>query len=139
MGIILILFLIAAIMAFFMLSYRAWEIKTLRADPSISPRKLIPEMYFRHLEKIMLHLAKHIIQIIVLVVVRYWFILITKIKKWTAKKLPKVLELLKKKEQEVKNEQQKESFFRKAVLESKSKIKRIKETVRREHGEDVSH
>jgi hypothetical protein len=139
MGIILILFLIAAIMAFFMLSYRAWEIKTLQADPSISPRKLIPEMYFRHLEKIMLHLAKHIIQWIVLKVVKYWFILITKVKKWTAKKLPKILEFLKKKEEEIKTEQQKDSFFRKAVLESKSKIRRIKENVRREHGDDVSH
>jgi len=133
MGIIIILFFIAIILAYLMLSFRAWEIKTLRADPSISPRQLVPEIYFRHLEKIMLHLAKHIIQWIVLVVVKYWFIIYTKTKKWGVKNLPKIYKYFKEKTKDI--EQKEKSFIQKAILESKIKIKHIREKVRKEHEE----
>lgn len=133
MGIIIILFFIAIILAYLMLSFRAWEIKTLQTEPTTSPRQLIPEMYFRHLEKIMLHLAKHIIQWIVLVVVKYWFIIYTKTKKWGVKNLPKVYKYFKK--ETTKISQQENSFIQKAILESKIKIKRIREKVRKEHEE----
>ena len=118
-------------MAFVMLSYRAWEIKKLQADPSISPRKLIPEIYFRHLEKIMLHLAKHIIQWIILIIVKYWFIISTKTKKWAGNNWPKVYKFFTKKAKNTEN--QKPSFVKRAVLESKIKIKRIKEKVKKDH------
>jgi hypothetical protein len=131
MGIIIILFLIAMTMAFMMLSFRAWEIKTLRENPAVSPRKLLPEVYFRHIEKIMLYLAKHIIQSIVLMVVKYWFIVVTKTKKWIKKNWPKISKFLKKEAKDI--NQQKNSFVRRAILESKTKIRRIKEKVRREH------
>ena len=116
-----------------MLSFRAWEIKTLQTEPGTSPRQLIPEMYFRHLEKIMLHLAKHIIQWIVLVVVKYWFIIYTKTKKWGVKNLPKIYKYFKEKTKDI--DPQKLSFVRKAILESKMKIQRIKEKVKKEHEE----
>ena len=116
-----------------MLSYRAWQIKTLQVEPSTNSRKLIPEMYFRHLEKIMLHLAKHIIQWIVLMVVKGWFILTTKTKIWIGKNWPKVYNFVQKKKEEI--EAKKFTFIRKAVLESKIKIKKIKEKVEKEHGE----
>jgi hypothetical protein len=135
MGIIIILFFIATILAFGMLSFRAWEIETLRTLPPGSPRKIIPEMYFRHLEKIMLHLAKHIIQWIVLMLVKGWFILTTKTKKWIGINLPKVYKFFKKKTEEI--DQQGMSFVRKAVLESRMKIRRIKEKVKREHEENL--
>jgi len=132
MGIIIILFLIAMTMAFVMLSFRAWEIKTLRANPTISPRKLLPEVYFRHIEKIMLYLAKHIIQWIIVMVVKYWFIIVTKTRKLMKEKLPKVHNFFKKTEKEI-NDPKKYTFVRRAVLESKAKIRRVKEKVRREH------
>jgi len=135
MGIIIILFIIAIISAFLMLSFRAWQIKTLRVEPSTTSRKLIPEMYFRHLEKIMLHLAKHIIQWIVLVVVKVWFILTTKTKIWIVKNWPKIYNFFKKKKEEL--GAQKFTFIRKAILESKIKIKKIKEKVEKEHGEKI--
>lgn len=133
MGIIIILFLIAIILAFGMLMFRAWEIKTLRTEPTISPRNLIPEMYFRHVEKFMLYLTKHVIQWIVLIVVKYWFIIYTKTKKWTGKKLPKIYEFFKEKTKDI--SQQEISFIQKAILESKIKIKHIREKVRKEHEE----
>lgn len=132
MGIIIILFLIAITMAFIMLSFRAWEIKTLRANPAISPRKLLPEVYFRHIEKIMLYLAKHIIQWIIVMVVKYWFIVVTKTRKLTKEKLPKVHNFFRKTEKEI-TDPKKYTFVRRAVLESKAKIRRVKEKVRREH------
>lgn len=131
MGIIIILFLIAIILAFLMLSYKAWEIKTLRVEPTISPRKLVPEIYFRHLEKIMLHLAKHIIQWIILMLVKYWFTVSAKTKKWVKKNWPKVSDFLKRKTEDI--NQQKNSFVQKAILESKIKIRRVREKVKREH------
>jgi hypothetical protein len=135
MGIIIILFFIAVILAFLMLSFRAWEIETLRTLPNTSPRKLIPEMYFRHLEKIMLHLAKHIIQWIVLVTIKGWFIVTTKIKKWIGKNWPKVDKFFRREKNNT--NPLKPSFVKRAVLESKVKIRRIKEKVKKEHEESL--
>jgi hypothetical protein len=114
-----------------MLTYRAWEIKTLRTDSATPSRKLVPEIYFRHLERIMLHLAKHIIQSIVLIIVKSWFIISTKIKKWAGNNWPKVYKFFTKKTQSAEN--QKPSFVQRAVLESKVKIRRIKEKVKKDH------
>jgi len=115
-----------------MVMFRAWEIETSRI-PKHSNRNIFPKIYFRHVEKIMLYLTKHIVQWIVLVAVKYWFIVYTKTKKWTRKNLPKIFKFLKKESKEVKK--QSDSFVKKAILESKTKIKRIKEKVRKEHEE----
>lgn len=133
MGIIIILFFITIILAFGMLSFRAWEIKTLRTENPGSERKIVPEMYFRHLEKIMLHLAKYIIQWIILVVVKGWYILTTRTKKWIGKNWPKINKFFKKKTKEM--DEKGMSFVKRAVLESKMKIRRIKEKVKKEHEE----
>jgi len=113
--------------------FRAWEIKTSRLEKPLSVRNLLPKIYFRHVEKIMLYLVKHIVQWIVLMVVKYWFILITKAKKWGDRKQPKILAFFKGKPKEL--NPQKYSFMRKAVLESKMKIRHIKEKVRMDHAE----
>ncbi len=137
MGIIIILFFIAVILAFVMLYYRAWQIKTLRALPETPPHKLIPEMYFRHVEKILLNLAKYLVQWIVLVVVKYWFIIYTKVKKWGVKNWPKVYNLFKSsKEKEAEVNSQKYTFVQRAKLELQAKIRHTKEKVRREHEEE---
>ena len=136
MGVIIIIFLITIILAFGMLSFRAWEIKTSRVELPSSTHKIIPDIHFRHVEKIMLHLAKYIIQWIVLVVVKYWFILYTKTNKWVVKNWPKVYNLFRKKEEEVNNNPQKYSFVQRAALELKAKIRHTKEKVRREHEEE---
>jgi len=114
-----------------MMMFRAWEIETSRTDKQVSTRKIFPEIYFRHVEKIMLYLTKHIVQWIVLMAVKYWFIVFTKTKKWIKKNQPKIFRFLKKESKEVKK--QSDSFVKRAILESKTKIKRIKEKVRKEH------
>ena len=116
-----------------MIMFRAWRIDKAEELSSLPTRKIVPEVYFRHIEQIGLYLAKYIIQSIVFIVMKYWFIALTKIKKWIGKSLPKLYHFFYKKTESV--EPQNDSFFRKAVLESKIKIRKIKENVRREHGE----
>jgi len=135
MGIIIILFLIATILAILIISYRAWEIDTLRIDPSIPKRNLLPKIYFRHLEKIMLHLIKHIIQWIILVAVKGWFIFVTKVNKWALKNLPKICNFFKRKKGGANDCPKKLTFVKRAVIESKIKIKRVKEKIRKDHEE----
>ena len=118
-------------MCFGMLTYRAWEIRTLQFTPKSNTPNL-PDVSFRHIEKNMLYLTKHIIQAIVLTVVKYWFIITTKGKKWAMEKWPKVESYLKKKSQAVAKTTP-PSFVKRAILESKTKIRRIKEKVKREH------
>jgi len=133
MGIIIILFFIAIILAFIMISYQAWEIKTLRVEKNNNPAKIMPEMYFRHVEKIILYLTKNIIQWIILITVKYWYISCAKIKKWGNKNWPKVSNFFKNRIENL--DYKKNTFIKRAVLESKIKIKRIKEKVKRENEE----
>lgn len=88
----------------------------------------MPDLSFRHVEKNMLYLAKHILQNIVLFIVKYWFIGVGKFKRWI---MPKINSYFGKKE-ETSTEIKKLSFFKRAILESKAKIKRMKEKVKRE-------
>jgi len=133
MGIIIILFLIAIILAFGMLMFRAWEIKTTQIEKPLSTQNIFPEIYFRHVEKFMLYLTKHVIQWIVLMIVKFWFIIYAKTKKWTGKNLPKIYEFFKEKTKDI--SQQENSFIQRAILESKIKIKHIREKIRRDHEE----
>lgn len=130
MGIIIILFFIAIILAFIMLSYQAWEIKTLRTEKNSNP-KIMPEIYFRHLERTALYLIKNIVQWIVLMAVKYWYISSAKTKKWINKNWPKIANFLKTKAKDI--DFKKNTFIKRAILESKIKIKRIKEKVKKEH------
>ena len=132
MLIITIIFFIAIISLFGMMMFRVWEIKKLQTEEELSKRKIVPEIYFRHVEKIMLYLAKHIIQTIVLLVVKGYFILSTKTKRWAGKNWPKVYKFFRKDKEVVENPTN--SFFQKAVMESKAKIRSIKEKVRKDHG-----
>ena len=123
------------ILAFGMLMFQAWEIKTLRTELPPSPRKIVPEIYFRHVEKTMLYLAKYVVQSIVLGIAKFWFIISTKTKKYVVKNLPKIHTFFKKKSKNL--NQQKNTFIQKAILESKSKIRKIKEKVKKDHGEQI--
>lgn len=114
-----------------MLSYQAWEIKTLRTEKVNNLPKIIPKIYFRHLEKNMLYIIKHIIQGIILVTVKYWYITEAKTKKWIKKNWPKVSNYFRAKTSNI--NERKNSFIKRAVLESKIKIRRVKEKVKREN------
>jgi hypothetical protein len=118
-----------------MLMFRAWEIRTSQIEKPASEQDIIPEIHFRHVEKIMLYLAKHVIQWIVLVVVKYWFIVSTKVRNWIGRNWPKIYNFFKKKTEDI--NEKKNTFVSRAVLESKIKIKRIREKVKREHEEVI--
>lgn len=114
-----------------MLSFRAWEIRTHRVELQENAPSAVPELSFRHVEKNMLYLAKHIIQWIVLMVVKYWLIITTKVKKWIGENWPKVHDFFKSKEQS--GSPMKISFFRRSMLESKAKIRKMREKIKEEH------
>jgi hypothetical protein len=124
----IIIFLLAIILAFGMLLFRIWEIKTNRKQ--IEKEELsLPELPFRHLEKNMLYLTKHVVQGLVLVVVKYWFISVIKTKKFIIENWPKIHHFFKRKPRK---ENSKMSFTKRAILESKFKIKRMKQRIREE-------
>lgn len=128
MTVLIIIFILSTTSLIGMLWFRSWEIKNKNRE--FEPqRKLPPEIYFRQVEKIMLYLTKHIVQWVVLVVVKYWFTLTTKAQKWILKKLPKIHDFFTKKpDQDV----LKKTFVGRAILESKIKIKRVREKVKKE-------
>ena len=127
---IVIIFFIAIITAFGVLAFRAWELRTGQTEVEIAESP-VQQLSLRQIEKIMLYLLKHFIQGLVLVVVKYWFTTTTKISVWLKEKWPKVNAIFKKKPQST--IPQKPSFVTKAVLESKSKIRRLKQKIREEH------
>ena len=127
MLIIIIIFLIAIISLFGIIMFRAWEISKVEAENPSPTRKIIPEIYFRHVEKIVLYLTKHIIQWIILVTAKYYFIFSTKAKRWLGMKWPKVYNFFKKNNEVSVEEPKEKTFFQKAVRESKAKIRKIKE------------
>jgi hypothetical protein len=120
--------------AFGMLSYRSWEIKTARTQNIEAKEFVLPELPFRHLEKNMLYLAKYVIQSLVIILAKYWFITITKFKKWFDEKWPKINAYFKKKTDS--SISYRHSFLKKAILESKAKIKHIRKKVKEEIGEE---
>lgn len=128
----IIIFFIAIITAIGMLAFRAWEIRTNRVSIPENIENITPDISFRHVEKSMLYLTKHVVQGIILVVVKYWFIVVTKTKKWIIDRWPKVHAYFENKS-EPDDTLKKTTFFRRAILESQAKIKRIKEKVKKEH------
>jgi hypothetical protein len=131
MILLIVIFFIAIISAFGMLAFRAWEIRTNRIQIIENNESPVPELYFRHVEKNILHFSKLIIQWIVLIIVKYWLIMITKIKKWLGENWPKFHKLFEKKEPS--SSPMKISFVRRAILESKSKISKLKKKIKEEH------
>lgn len=132
MIIIIIIFFTALLISFGLILYRAWEIRTQEQEPE-NLRKILPEVYFRHVEKIILFITKHIIQSIILIIVKYWYIFAAKIRKWGIKNLPKISTFFKIK----RNESQRKSFLKRAIIESRIKIRRVKEKVKRELEEET--
>jgi hypothetical protein len=128
--ILIIIFFFALILSFIMLNYRAWEIKEKKIEKPSPDLKIIPEIYFRQIEKIMLYLAKHTIQWVVLTIIRFYFIAVNKIKKIIQKKLPKIYNIFKKKTRI--NGKKISSVYR-ALIELKTKIKKIKEKTKKEN------
>jgi len=133
----IIIFLVAIIAAFGMLMYRAWEIRTNRLVIQ-EEVQFTPELSFRYIEKRLLHFAKQIIQWIVLSAVKLWFLIVTKTKIFLKNKWPKIHNLFKKKEV-TGTDSRKISFLERAVMESKIKIKKVKEKIKQDHAEELKN
>lgn len=130
MTILIIIFFLTTMILASMLYYRAWQIDKIGQGNFNAQRKLPPELYFRHLEKIMLYLTKYAVQWVVLSGAKGWFKIKAKTNKWIQKNSPKIHKFFEKKEST------KKTFVGKAILESKIKIRRIKERIEKEASEN---
>ncbi len=131
----LIILIIALLSIYGVLSYSYEELRTGARDESDSTSA--PDVSFRKIEKYMLYFLKHILQWIVLFSVKYWYIITTKTKKFVSEKWPRIHDkLTKKKELVEKPVSATKVFLKRAVAESKFKIKRIKDKVKAEHGSE---
>jgi hypothetical protein len=124
------IFFVALFFAFGMLTYRAWELKTSRVtiDGLHQTKSLV--VPFRRIEKIFLYIAKHLIQSFLVFLAKYWFIISIKIKKKFDQLWPKIHAFLIRKKI---TSQNRNLFIKRAIFESKVKIRRIKEKVKREN------
>ncbi len=129
MTVLIVLFVIASGTAFGMLAFRAWEIRSGRVVVEMTA-KPVPEISFRIIERSVLYSAKHIVQWIVIATIKYWFLAVTKVRKLVSEKWPAIHDRFTKKPVEG---PVKPSFITKALLESKTKIKRIKQKIREDH------
>lgn len=134
MTLTIIIFFIAIIGAFGMLMFRSWEIQNNKITIEENREKHIPELSFKYIESIFLHTIKHIVQWIVLSVVKSWFLIVTKTKIFLQNKWPKIHNIFKKKEV-TGTDSRKISFVERAVMESKIKIKKVKEKIKKDHEE----
>lgn len=91
-----------------------------------------PDVSFRKIEKYVLYYTKNVVQITVITVVKYSMIGAIKTKKVIREKLPHIHQKIKKVISK-REPGSKPSFIQKAVLESKTKIRRIKDKVKRDH------
>ncbi len=130
MTILIVIFILSTVALAGMLYYRAWQIDKAEKDKFSAQRKLPPELYFRHIEKIMLYLTKHIVQWLILSGAKCWFKIKAKTNKWIQKNSPRIHKFFEKKEST------KKTFVGKAILESKIKIRRIKERIEKEVSDD---
>ncbi len=129
MIIIIIIFLISLLVAFGILAYSAQEVEAGRRQITSIWK---PNVGFRKIEKDMLYYTKDVAQAVVLTTVKYSLIGAMKTKKAAREHIPKMYT-------KAKNifskgaPSDKPSFIQKAVLESKTKIRRIRDKVKAEH------
>jgi hypothetical protein len=131
MIIIIIILFIALATSFGMLMFKLWQIKTMRVIVPEDIKNKLPKLEFRHVEKNMLYLTKHVVLGVMLAIVKYWFIATTKIKKWVAEEWPKIHAYFTKKPES--GDPVRLSFIRRSIIELKIKIKKIKDKIREEH------
>ena len=127
----ILLFIISSILAFGMLAFRSWEIKTMRFDAGLNINKRNFIISFKNLEKSFLYIIRRIIFVVVLTSVKYWLIITTKIKKRIVEDWPKIHNIFKSKEKEL--TPKKHSFVSQTILESKVRISKLREKIKKEH------
>jgi len=128
----IIIFILAIVSAFGMLSYQAWEIRNgkkvfIRENLILSQTKS-----FKNIERSILTFLKYFIQKTLLLLMKLWFLIVIKIKKLWVEKKPMIHSLLKRKNKDPKSPQN-PSFVSKALTESKYKIRRMKEKLHEKH------
>lgn len=125
------IFIVAIVTSLYLLSRSAWEVETGVRNPDTYP---VFKISIRKTEKYVLYYTKWVLQSIVINTVKIWFIFIAKTKKFLKERWPKLVSKLRPKPLEP---GERPSFARRAVIESKIKIKRAKENIREKHKVEI--
>ena len=127
----IIIFIVAIILAFSMLNYRAWKIQTAQsfATENIYINEI--KIPFRRVEKVLKHLTRRGIQIVVVFFAKYWFIVVIKTKKKANEVWPRIHDYLVRKKLANKTGN---IFLKRIMAESKMRIRYVREKVKRENG-----
>lgn len=129
MILMVIIFLISTIFLLGMVFHQAQRIRDSKIEKPPKEKSFLPVVYFRQVEKIMLYWIKRGVQWVILIVVKYWTILIEESKKIINSKFPKVKAFFKKQ----RKRRNQNAFFKKAKIESKFKIRRLREKIKKEY------
>ena len=124
--------MLAIILSMGVLSYRSWEIRSGNEIVAHTIGNPLSKTSLKNFEKNALHFLKYCVQKVLLVGAKYWFTIRIRTKKFLMEKWPKVYRIFEKKPIEM-IAPQKPSFFTKALLESKVKIKRLKKKIHEDH------
>ncbi len=117
------------------LAYSAWQVRAGMRNQNRDWKIVFPPI--RQLEKYLLYSLKHLIQHLVLSIVKYWILGMIKIKKWFIENWPKIKARLRKNKPKLEPTYPKSpSFVRRAVFESKIMIKRMKQKIK--HDNDLN-
>lgn len=130
MTISIIIFIISLLVVFGLLTFSTREVLAGKRQVATN---WVPDVSFRKIEKVVLYYTKNIVQITVITVVKYSLIGAIKAKKVVKEKLPQVHQKIKKVFIKKEGADTKPSFIQKAILESKTKIRRVKDKVKKEH------
>jgi hypothetical protein len=122
------IFLLSTITAFGVLCYSAWEAQTETRMPVGRPP--MKKISVRQMERYMLYFLRHFLQLLVLLVVKYWFLALTKAKKFIVEKLPKFHTWLK---SVFVNTSGRPSFFSRMSSDLKVKISHMKDNIKKDH------
>lgn len=132
---IITIFLVSILSAFMILNYSAFEVRSGMRGEKRTWHIIVPPI--RHLEKYLLYFLKHLIQSIVLLTVKYWILFVTRLQKWWITAWPKIQKIFTRKKHDIRdieNQYPKNpSFLRRAIFESKIKIKRMKQKIREDN------
>lgn len=127
----IVIFFISTLLAFSILYLQIWKLQTGKVE-HVSEQEARPILAdYKRIEKITLYVVKNITFVFILITVKYWYLMTTKLKKWFEEKKPAIVSILKIKQKEPK--EFKPTFIRRAIFELKIRIKRIKQAIKKEH------
>ncbi len=132
----IIVFVIAIITAFIVLDYRVWQMRNSQEVVVFEVKNPASHITLRKIELGILHFLKYCMQKVIIISAKYWFLATAKSKKFISERWPKIHSIFQKKTV-IPSEIQQPSFFAKALMESKIKVRHLRKKIKEDHAIEV--